>query len=67
MCLGTWQRCWAGRASPSTSTPSTISWAGNRLDLVTDKYSDEMGDLAEVLGRQGFTIYLHSLNHLLDR
>jgi hypothetical protein len=28
---------------------------------------EEMGDLTEVLGRQGFTIYLHSLNHLLDR
>jgi hypothetical protein len=54
-------------ASPSTSTPSTISWTGNRLDLITDNSLDVMGDLAEVLGRQGFTIYLHSLNHLLDR
>jgi hypothetical protein len=37
------------------------------MDLITDQSLDEMGDLAEVLGRQGFTIYLHSLNHLLDR
>jgi hypothetical protein len=37
------------------------------LDLITDKSLDVMGDLAEMLGRQGFTIYLHSLNYLLDR
>jgi hypothetical protein len=46
-------------------------WAllpGNtEMDLITDQSLDEMEDLAEVLGRQGFTIYLHSLNHLLDR
>ena len=61
-------RCWAGRASPSTSTPSTISWTGNtEVDLITYKSLDVMGVLAEVLGWQGFTIYIHSLNHLLDR
>jgi hypothetical protein len=37
------------------------------VDLITYKSLDVMGVLAEVLGWQGFTIYIHSLNHLLDR